>query len=142
MSWTYSCPHCAGVVNPDETVILLAALEDRQILLGFHPNPGNYTLYLPPGVEMGEGERWDFYCPICRQNLASDEHENLCALIIVHGGKRRRVLFSRVAGERATYVIEDRTVEEMHGEHASSYEARERTSGAPDGTWPWHKIIP
>ncbi|MDD5308112.1 MAG: hypothetical protein PHU25_12390 [Deltaproteobacteria bacterium] len=141
MSWTYRCPHCKGVVNPDETVIVLAAREDKQILLGFHPKPGNYTLYLPPGEDLGEGERWDFYCPICRRSLASEEHENLCSLIIWQGDKRRRVLFSRVAGERATYVIEDRNVAETYGEHAASYEARDKGPGVPDGTWPWHKII-
>jgi hypothetical protein len=121
MSWTYGCPFCGSVVNPDETVILVAAREGLQILMGFHPQPGNYTVYLPPGVELGQGERWDFYCPLCRQNLASAENEDLCELQLWQGDVRRRVMFSRVAGERATYIVMDENSDERHGEHAQKY---------------------
>jgi hypothetical protein len=125
MAWTYSCPLCESVVNPDETVILLGALHDTSILMGFHPRPGNYTVYLPPGCDLRRGDRWELYCPVCRQSIASDAHENLAELLIWQGDVRRKVMFSRKVGERATYVVADEAtvvVEEQHGEHAKNYE--------------------
>ena len=122
MAWTYSCPLCDSVVNPDETIILLASRQDVTILLGFHPQPGNYTIYLPPGCEMRVGDRWHFYCPVCRQNLISKEHENLCSLTAWQGEDRREGLFSRVVGEKATYVITESEVEATHGDDSKTYE--------------------
>jgi hypothetical protein len=122
MSWTYSCPYCDSVVNPDETVILLGERGSIQCLLGFHPQPGNYTIYVAPGIDMSRGDLWDFLCPICRANLRSEEHDNLCKLICWQGQKRRLVLFSRVVGEQATYTVEDQTVDEKHGTDADQYD--------------------
>jgi len=113
------------VVNPDETVILVGLLGEVTLLFGFHPQPGNYTTYLAPGCDLRNSDRWEFYCPICRANLRADEHENLCELMIWQGDAMRKILFSRVVGERATYVVMDAatiSVEEAHGEHAKNYE--------------------
>ncbi|MCP4677312.1 MAG: hypothetical protein GY854_17720 [Deltaproteobacteria bacterium] len=122
MAWTYSCPICESVVNPDETVTLLGSRQDVTILLGFHPQPGNYTIYLPPGCDMRRGDDWEFYCPVCRQNLRANEHQNLCALKVWQGSARRKILFSRVVGERATYLVRDKSLEESYGKHKGNYE--------------------
>ena len=127
MSWTYSCPHCGQILNPDETVILIAHVDRRDVLIGFHPQPGNYTIYLPQGVDLKWGVGIDFYCPLCRTNLESRSHENFCELVIWQGRARRRILFSRIAGEHATYVVQEEPkakkakVEERHGEHTDRY---------------------
>jgi hypothetical protein len=42
MSWSYSCPHCSAGLNPDETIVLVGELGDQRILVGLHPEPGNY----------------------------------------------------------------------------------------------------
>jgi hypothetical protein len=109
------------VVNPDETVILIGERGSTQCLMGFHPQPGNYTIYVPPGVSLDRGDKWDFLCPVCRANLRSKEHDNLCSLVCWQGQRRRLVLFSRVVGEQATYTVEDRTAEK-HGENADQYD--------------------
>jgi hypothetical protein len=124
MSWTYSCPYCEKVVNPDETVILLAERGDEQTLLGFHPQPGNYTIYVPPGVTLSRGDEWEFSCPVCRANLRAPEHPNLCALTVWQGSERRRVLFSRIVGEQATYVVADQSVAEAHGGDVDAYDTQ------------------
>lgn len=71
---------------------------------------------------MNLGDVWDFHCPVCHEDLKSDQHDNLCALTVWHGSHRRVALFSRVVGERATYLVREAVVEQAHGEHASRYE--------------------
>lgn len=121
MSWTYSCPKCEANLNPDQTIILTAAHGERKILIGFHPQPGNYQIHLPPGVTVEEGSRWDFFCPVCQQSLVSDQSEDLCALQMLEEGSQHQVLFSRIAGEKVTFVVADRRVEAQYGAHADHY---------------------
>lgn len=122
MSWTYGCPYCQSVVNPDETVILVAVQKQMKFLIGFHPAPGNYTIYLPPGVELDRGDQFRFYCPVCQHDLAAAGHNNLCTLDVWQGDVRRKILFSNIAGEHATYVVKDEAVVDTHGQHASAYD--------------------
>ena len=121
MSWTYRCPHCRVLLDPHEAIILRAAHAGTRILAGFHPEPGNYEIYFPPDVDLRDGQRWDFFCPVCQADLVSQENENLCALEFQRGEETSRILFSRIAGEKATYVLAEGTVKERHGEHAQSY---------------------
>jgi hypothetical protein len=121
MHWTYCCPHCREILNPDQTVILVAELEDRRFLAGLHPEPGNYHMHLPPDVEMPAGTRWDFSCPVCRESLTTDLSEDLCALDMRTGGQPHRVYFSRVAGEQATFVVTAEGLLADHGIHTDRY---------------------
>ena len=122
MSWSYSCPKCEGALSPDRSVMLCGARGDgRKVLIGFHPQPGNYEIYLPPETEITKGDRWSFYCPICGESLAYEEDENLCALNLTSDGKQRQVFFSRIAGEKVTFVVTNRKVEERHGKDSETY---------------------
>jgi hypothetical protein len=122
------------MLNPDQTVVLLAIQGDRKLLIGFHPEPGNFDVYLPPDVTLAEGERWDFHCPVCRESLRSGELENLCELRMSEQGRKHRVFFSRVAGEHATFLVSEAEPEARvdagpaarpeamrHGEHVGAY---------------------
>jgi len=122
MSWNYRCPKCAACLNPAETVVLTAARGKAWILVGFHPEPGNYELHLPPDTDIEPGDRWDFFCPVCQENLASEEDDNLCALDLHGDDGRATVLFSRVAGEHATFVVRSSTVQAAFGEHIDRYD--------------------
>ena len=42
---------------------------------------------------------------MCHSSLESGLDPNLCALDLEEGGAVKRVLFSRVCGEHATYVV-------------------------------------
>ena len=121
MHWTYSCPHCQAMLNPDDTVILLAKLRDRDILVGLHPQPGNYEVYLPPNVEIAAGTRWSLSCPVCRQELTTELSEDLCALDMHTGGNAHRMYFSRVPGERATFMVTAEGLLSDFGVHADQY---------------------
>lgn len=119
----YSCPQCGAALNPGGVVTLVASRPGVRALLGFHPEPGNYQLYVPPGVEVPDGTEWELSCPVCWASLSCPDHRKLAGLVQIVGGERRRLLFSRIAGERATYVLcGDDGVIESHGEHADRYD--------------------
>lgn len=120
MPMVYSCPHCRGVLNPADTIILVARHGGDRILMGFHPTPGDYRISLPPGCTVEPGSRWDFHCPLCRENLVADIAPDLCCLEMVSQEIRHRVYFSRTAGEHATFVISAEGIE-RHGEHADRH---------------------
>ncbi len=123
MSWSYSCPHCGAMLSPHHTIMLVAEHGDRRTLIGFHPEPGNYQVFLPPGEEVREGEVWTFRCPLCQQDLSDGQPEGLCALDLHGEAGTHRVLFSRVAGEQATFVIGNEGLAAQHGVHADRYRA-------------------
>ena len=66
MRWSYFCPHCDAGLNPDETIILVGEHADHRILVGLHPQPGDYQAYLPPTLGSGDVDlyrRQDTYFP-------------------------------------------------------------------------------
>ena len=99
------------MLNPDETIIVVGETGGHRVMVGFHPEPGNYHAFLPPGFEVEEGSLWNFECPVCRQSLSAEIAPALCALDMVTEGDRHRVYFSRMAGERATFVISAEGIE-------------------------------
>ena len=120
MRWSYSCPHCSGILNRDNSIMLIGTHGGERIIMGFHPTPGNYRISLPPGCEVKPGSTWDFACPLCQQSLVSDISEQLCCLDMVTRDIRHRVYFSRTAGEHATFVISAEGID-SHGEHAERH---------------------
>jgi len=121
MNWTYSCPHCAATLNPDDNIVLRAELEGHRILVGFHPQPGNYVVQLPEGESMEPGSRWEFSCPVCDTNLVSELSDELCAIDLCLHDERHRVYFSRIAGEEATFVVSAEGLLTDHGVHTDRY---------------------
>ena len=121
MSWSYSCPHCHVMLNPEKAVILIAGEGPELFLIGLHPEPGNYEVHLPPGVTPTPGNRWEFHCPACQRSLVTEEVEHLCALDMESGGARHRVYFSPVAGEHATFVLSAEGIRTNYGEDFMKY---------------------
>ena len=106
MKWIYSCPQCTGILNPDRSIILLGRHEGCDVLLAFHPEPGNYEVSMPHNLTISEGEVWEFSCPVCHESLSLSGEETLAGLDMTDGeGDWHKVIFSRVAGEQATFVI-------------------------------------
>ena len=121
MKWTYACPHCDAVLNPADAIILRGEYCEMCILIGFRPEPGNYNLFLPPGVEIHPGERWSFFCPVCGKTMTAESDDKLCSLSVQTHETWRTVLFSRIAGEQATFVVSATRLEEQHGPDADGY---------------------
>jgi hypothetical protein len=121
MNWTYTCPHCNALLNPDDKIVLCAQGDGRTLLVGFHPQPGNYEVELPPGEEMAVGTRWNFVCPACNRSLVSELSDDLCALDVHTGEGTYRIFFSRTAGEQATFVVSAEGMLSDYGIHTDRY---------------------
>jgi len=122
MSWEYSCPKCEAMLNPGCAIVLVASHNKDRCLIGLHPQPGKYEIYLPPSVHTVDGDHWAFACPMCHEDLRTDEDENLCELTLRIDGDALRILFSRVAGEHATFIMHGRVIRERYGEDSSRYD--------------------
>jgi len=121
MHWTYTCPHCSARLNPEQSIVLRAEREGRRLLVGFHPQPGNYEVDLPPGETMEPGTLWEFSCPVCDHSLVSELSDDLCALDMRSGNEHHRVYFSRIVGEEATFVVSAEGMLTDHGIHTDKY---------------------
>lgn len=123
MSWEYSCPECHGNLNPGCSIVMAAkCAKGERVLIGMHPQPGKYEVYLPPRVECADGSKWEFFCPLCGESLVTERDRNLCELDLTLQGETMKILFSRVAGEHATFIMHDDVVEEVHGNEAEHYQ--------------------
>jgi Zn-finger nucleic acid-binding protein len=105
MKRTYTCPSCKGVLNPEGAIILRATDEGRQMLLGLHPEPGNYEMYIPDGSELPPGSIWSMSCPVCGVELQLGANGELCMLHMDEGGETKQVWFSPRKGQRLTFVV-------------------------------------
>jgi len=105
----YLCPHCRGHLRVGENIVLKVRNTYREKgLLLLHPEVGNYTSVVHPRFSIEEGERIDFFCPLCMNYLDAALNENLVHLIMVdQQGIEHEVYFSRVAGEQSTYKVSD-----------------------------------
>ncbi len=122
MDHEYNCPHCQAVLNPHQTIMLVAAKGDSRILIGFHPEPGNYEFYLPDGVRIEDDSVWRFHCPVCQADLAMEGQNSFCVLDLRRQDHTDKLLFSRIAGEHATFLVHEDKLEEKHGEHVTKYD--------------------
>jgi len=121
MDWIYSCPHCDAILNAEDSIVVRGEHDGRQLVIGLHPQPGNYEVDLPPGETMVPGTRWRFRCPACGHDLTSELSDDLCALDMWSGADRHRVYFSRIAGEEATFVVGAEGLLDDHGIHTDRY---------------------
>jgi len=122
MSWEYSCPQCKVMLNPEHSVILAMQRDNVRMLVGLDPQLGKYEVKLPPDVVVEEGSRWDFSCPVCQAMLDSNDNPDLCELELSMDDGPLRILFSRIAGEHATFVLNETTLNEKHGKDSGRYD--------------------
>ena len=118
----YLCPHCRGHLRVGEYIIFRIRNKRREKgLLLLHPEVGNYTSIKHPKFHYKEGERVDFFCPICMQTLDAALDENLVHVIMIDAqNNEHKIYFSRIAGEKSTYQVSEEGVMET-GEHSHRY---------------------
>jgi hypothetical protein len=85
---------------------------DTGMLLLMNPEAGNYQTIYHPSYQLIEGEKYEFYCPICHSKLGSELNENLVMVILnEEDGKSFELHFSKIAGQRSTYKIMGKEVQ-------------------------------
>ncbi|MEN8230332.1 MAG: hypothetical protein ABFS38_19375 [Bacteroidota bacterium] len=118
----YLCPHCRGHLRVGDYIVFKIRNTRREKgLLLLHPEIGNYTSIKHPQFYFREGERIDFFCPLCMQNLDAAIDENLIHVIMIDSQHiEHEIYFSRIAGEKSTIQVSEKGVMET-GEHSHRY---------------------
>jgi hypothetical protein len=122
MTLRYYCPKCDSILNPGTKVIFVIEQgRDRGLLL-LSPELGDYARVLAESFTVRSGALYRFQCPVCHDDLTSPVNRNLVEILCRDvDGSQSRVNFSRIAGERATFVRGESGVR-SYGEHADRYE--------------------
>jgi hypothetical protein len=116
--YDYHCPSCSQLLNSDNTVIFkIEKSSGEKGIIELNPKVGKYSYKCEPNMVFEKGEEMDFFCPACRINLKSERFPNFVKLkLYVSKDVYFDMLFSRVFGDRRTYVItEDMT--EKYGDN-------------------------
>lgn len=121
MGCRYSCPRCEVVLNPTKEIVLSGRKGADRGLFMFHPDPGNYEYHTSPGIEVAPGDLWEFCCPTCQHDLTTPYSGSLAQLRMVdEKGDNHLVIFSKVAGQHATFDVTEEKVQSF-GEHLQAY---------------------
>jgi hypothetical protein len=109
----YLCPKCKGHLNAGGFVIFSTKNKRKQRgLILLSPKVGSYSVKHHDKYKFEKGEFIDFFCPICSEDLCAKENERNVEIVMVdQSDTEYRVLFSRVAGERSTYLLSNDDVE-------------------------------
>jgi hypothetical protein len=110
------------LLNPGTKVIFVLEQGTNRGLLLLSPELGDYAVVLAESFPIRTGEICSFRCPICHGDLTSDDNDKMVEILCRQPDQTEvRVVFSRVAGEHATFVCGPRGIS-SYGEHAERYE--------------------
>lgn len=113
MKTKFACPRCRSVLNPGEAIILTVRVGDARGLIQLSPEPADYRYVCDDsfGENLQIGDRVDFSCPVCSEDLTSPQSAKLVEiLILAPEGKIYSAQFSRICGEQATFVHDGREI--------------------------------
>ena len=118
----YLCPHCRGHLRVGDYIVFKIRNTEREKgLLLLHPELGSYSSIKHPHFHFREGERIDFFCPICMQHLDAAIDENLVHVLMIDAQHtEHEIYFSRITGEQSTYKVSNKGVMET-GELSHRY---------------------
>ncbi|SRR6056297_1071919 len=118
----FLCPKCRSYLNIGENVIFTVVSEDGDKgVVMLHQELGNYSVDKHRNFEIVKGKKYEFFCPACGVELASDVNKNLTHVLMVgKENKEYEVLFSKIAGEKSTYCIVGESVS-MYGDDYGNY---------------------
>ncbi len=118
----FLCPKCRSFLNIEDSLIFSVKSENGETgLVALSPELGNYKVSTNPHFTIEEGNRYEFYCPVCNTNLATDMNENLTHLHMVdEESNEYEVMFSKIAGEKSTYTLIGENVK-MFGDDSGNY---------------------
>jgi len=118
----FLCPKCRSYLNIGDNVIFTVVSEDSdEGIIMLHQELGNYAVDKNHNFQIVKGKKYEFFCPVCGVELASDVNKNLSHILMVgKDQKEYEVLFSKIAGEKSTYCIIGENVS-MYGDDSGNY---------------------
>lgn len=119
----YICPKCGGFLKVNAKIIFIALKDDeKKGIILLNPELGDYKRIAHNTLELKDGERLTFLCPICHSDLSANEiNRNLARIIMIdENGTEFKILFSEVQGEKCTYRICKKEIKTF-GEDSSTY---------------------
>lgn len=120
----YLCPNCKGHLNVGEHIVFATKTKrGHKGLLMLSPNVGEYTYKHHDQFMLEKGEKVDFECPICQGDLTSTRNKDhaMIYMIGMEDNMEYELHFSKVAGNKSTYVVAGDNVEEF-GDDALNFE--------------------
>jgi len=126
----FFCPHCRAELNPGQGPIIkmtgrldaptFSVTTDMFLPSGL----GVYGRLTATGVELREGAKIEFSCPVCAKPLSASAEDELAQVHMRDQDGRLFVVgFNKRYGRRSTFVIDphQRKVEREFGEDAGRY---------------------
>lgn len=110
MARIYSCPHCDGVLNPGNRIILRGQHKASRGLILMSPKPGDYDAVVPEGFQVKPKDVVEFACPLCGHDLTSARDPKFAEVAFQKGEKKGLVAFSKVYGKHSTYFVSEKKV--------------------------------
>jgi hypothetical protein len=116
----FKCPKCSHTVSTRAGIILVGQQGKERSLFVFDTRLGSYDHEVADPIDVPPGTIWDFFCPVCNVDLTSKHSKRLAGLEMTVGDTTRRVMFSKVSSEHATFVLGGEELEQ-HGEDSRAY---------------------
>lgn len=120
----FLCPSCRSDLKVKNSVIFSAQTENgiRGLVL-FSPELGNYSIIHVPWFTYKEGDRIDFFCPVCHAGLGIAEvGKDLAGVVMIdEKAVEYNIVFSEIAGKRCTIKLKANTIVESYGDDAGEY---------------------
>lgn len=123
MNKNYLCPECRGHLNVSDRIVFSTRKPDGSRGLVFlSPKIGDYSIVSHEEYKLSDGDKLDFYCPLCQANLVAEKVSgNLGRVIMIDENKKEsRILFSEIVGQRCTFKISEENVE-AYGDNLDEY---------------------
>ncbi len=122
MNQNYYCPICKSNMNIGNSLVFSAkSPENEKGLIFLDTELGNYHKTTHPEFHLEEGVEYKFYCPVCHAKLNRQDNPNLVMVLMSDDtGKDFEIMISNIIGERCTYKVKEKNVEEF-GPDADRY---------------------
>jgi len=120
----YKCPKCSGYLNVGGYLVFATKTKRKHKgLLMLNPKVGEYDYQHHDKFQLEKGELVDFGCPICQTDLTSSDRKDhaMIKMVGTEDGMEYDLYFSKVAGNRSTYVVANDNIE-MFGEDALDFD--------------------
>ena len=124
MEKDYYCPICKGQLRVKSSILLSAkSAKNEKGLVFLNSEIGDYVITTHPSFQIHDGEEYIFSCPICHATLNREENPHLVKIFMRDGNENFEIYFSSLAGEKCTYKISDKSMEQIgpDGNHYKQY---------------------